>query len=675
MFNTGVLMAEPNRISTRGLARLARSDMAVEDRGTTVRALVYGLCVALVISVLGNVVRYILHSSFMAYSHMPMGNLIVWLLSILVCAVLAKGFGRRFAFSTSEWITVFAMGFIASLGPTYGVSGYLVGVIVTPYYFATPENRWAEFLHPYLPEWIIPTNKDGAMTWFYDGLPQGAPIPWEAWTMPLFWWFTFVCAVALACLCASVIIHRQWSENEKIVFPAMEPIVEMAANAGRGRGWLPEFMSGKAFWTGFGIVFFVFSWNIIGWFKPGFPVFPTARGTWIPLGRAFPPQWIFVSTVVICFSYFASLEVLFSLWFFDLVFIFEGGFLNRLGVEAISPNYMTGRYAWQTYGAFIGIAIWWLLVSRTHLWQAFRKALHPDSSPIDDRRELISYRAAFIWLGISTAYAVAWLWQAGMDLKVICLLIPIMFLIYFGVAKILAETGHIYIGSATRAWSLATAAMGGASAVPAANHAIMYPASVTLNHFRAYTFSLGMHLNRLGDFLAGGHRWFFGGVFGAFVVGVVGSTLFTVWLGYTIGGYNFQPNWLIIRAGVGGYQRGVNDILSPEPTEVEDYWFFLAGFVTMMALNLLRYRLSWWPVHPVGFAISGAWLTRLTSFTLFMAWLVKFILLKLVGAGFYRKSRPFFIGALTAYILVTTLGLIVDAVFFGKQGHTLHKWY
>ena len=156
MVKPGVLMAEPDRISTRGLARVARiaADRAVEDRGTTVRSLVFGLCAALVISVLGNVVRYILHSSFMAYSHMPMGNLIVWLLSILVCAALAKGFGRRFAFSASEWITVFAMGFIASLGPTYGVSGYLVGVIVTPYYFATPENRWG-------PSFCTRTSRNG----------------------------------------------------------------------------------------------------------------------------------------------------------------------------------------------------------------------------------------------------------------------------------------------------------------------------------------------------------------------------------------------------------------------------------------------------------------------------------------------------------------------------------
>ena len=157
------------------------------DTGVTIRSIVFGFFLAVAISLLGNTVRYILHASFMAYSHMPMGNLILSLFSIVICSILARVAGKSFAFSPSEWITIFSMGFISSLGPTYGVSGYLVGVMVTPFYFATPENRWEEFLHPYLPEWIIPANREGAMTWFYDGLPAGAPIPWAVWAMPLFW--------------------------------------------------------------------------------------------------------------------------------------------------------------------------------------------------------------------------------------------------------------------------------------------------------------------------------------------------------------------------------------------------------------------------------------------------------------------------------------------------------
>ena len=648
---------------------------AQTDPGVTLRSIAFGLCLVAAISVLANTVRYILHASFMAYCHMPMGNLMLSLLSIVMCGVLARRFGRRFAFSSSEWITVFSMGFVSSLGPTYGVSGYLVGVIVTPYYFATPENRWAEFLHPYLPTWLIPPNTDGAMTWFYDGLPSGAPIPWGAWALPLFWWFTFVCAVALACFCASVILHRQWAENEKLVYPAMEPIVEITTNAGGGSRWLPAFMSGRAFWTGFGVVAFIFGWNIIAWFQPSFPRFPTASGTWVNLGRDFPPQWVFVSTVVICFSYFASLEVLFSLWFFDLWFTLEAGALTRLGVSAFQRYYGAGRYSWQTVGAFVALAVWWLLLSRRHIRDAFLKAIRPGSTHMDDSRELLSYRAAFLGLGLSLLYIVPWLWQAGMAVKVIAVLLPTMFLAYFGVSKILADSGLIYVQTPTSAWALSMAALGGASAVPASTHAILYPTSVAINHYRGFAFSVGAHLNRLGEYVARGRGRLFGGICVAFVVGIVLSTLFTIWLGYTIGGYNFEPNWLIIRAGAGGYQGAVNAIISPEPMETVDYWFFLIGAAAMSSMVFMRYRFPWWPFHPVGLALSGTMLARLTSFTMFVAWLLKFLLLKLAGASFYRKSKPFFIGMLVAYILATAVGLVVDAIWFMPRGHTVHKWY
>ena len=175
------------------------------NRGVTFRAILFGLCIATLIGPMGDAVRYILHASFMAYSHIPMGNLILYLLSTLILTPLAWWFGKRFAFSPSEWITIFCMGFIASMGPTYGISGYLVSLMVGPYYFATPENEWSKYLQPYMPHWLIPTNDGGVMTWFYEGLPQGAPIPWNIWAVPLFWWFTFICAVGFVCACAAIL--------------------------------------------------------------------------------------------------------------------------------------------------------------------------------------------------------------------------------------------------------------------------------------------------------------------------------------------------------------------------------------------------------------------------------------------------------------------------------------
>ena len=128
------------------------------------------------------------------------------------------------------------------------------------------------------------------------------------------------------------------------MYPALAPVLEMTSRAGSGRRWLPDFMKGKVFWAGFALTSIVFWWNMIAWFYPMVPSFPTATGRfiWDLLPKEYPPFFIFLSTPVICFSYFASLDVLFSIWFFDFVYMIEAGALNRLGIVATSPHYGAG---------------------------------------------------------------------------------------------------------------------------------------------------------------------------------------------------------------------------------------------------------------------------------------------------------------------------------------------
>ena len=652
----------------------ADSPCSTEDRGVTFRSIAFGLVLAVGLSLLANSVLYLVHGSLMAYSHMSMGNLILVMLSMVACSALAFLFGRPFVFSQTEWLTIFTLGFVSAWGPTYGMSGYLVGVIVSPHYFATPENRWSEFLHPYIPEFLFPNNKEGAMSWFYNGLPAGAPIPWESWVGPLFWWFSFIGAVTLACFCLSIIIHRQWSEYEKLVFPAMEPIVEMAGNVGSGRRILPEFMTGRMFWAGFSLVAFIYCWNIVGWFFPAFPKFRMTPGWYLPVGRDFPALWISFNTFAICFAYFASLEVLFSMWFFDVFFVLEAGILTRLGMPSFHAYRSDGPYTWQTTGAFVCLALFWVLISRRHLRDAFLKALRPDSNHIDDSRELLSYRGAFIGLSVSSLYTMTWLWQAGIHLGVILATIPTMFLVYLGIGKILADSGLVFLSSPTSARNLTQAAFGGAKALPASTHALFYPTAVALSHFKGTIFTFGMHANRLADFITYGRRRLFWAVCAAFLVGIVTSTVYVVWLGYTVGGYNFEPNWLVTKAGQRGFQGAVSDIISPKPMVSSEYLFFLIGAAAMAVMTFMRYRFTWWPFHPIGLALSGTALSHLTAFTIFLAWAIKYILLRFVGATFYRRSRPFFVGLLIGYIFSIALGLVVDVIWFMPQGHRVHTY-
>ena len=644
------------------------------DRGVSFRSLALGLCLALGVGLMSNSARYLVHGSLTTYCHMPMGNLILVLLSIGICAPLAYGFGRSFVFSRAEWLTVFALGFVGALGPTYGISGQLVSALVSPYYFATPENRWSEFLHPYLADWLFPTNKYGGMSWFYNGVPAGASIPWEIWLGPLFWWFSFIASAGLACYCASIIIHRQWSEYEKLVFPAMEPIVEMAGSAGSGGRPLPEFMRGRVFWAGFALAAGIYGWNILGWFSPSLPQFRMTPGLNVPIARDFPALYVSVNTFALCFAYYASLEVLFSLWFFDLAFIFEAGVLTRLGLPSWHSYRSAGAYTWQSTGAFVCLALWWLLISRRHLRDALLKAIRPRSTHVDDGREMLSYRGAFVGLAIGCAFSAAWLWNAGMDAVVVLLIIPTMFLVYFTVGKIMADSGLVFLSCPTTARILTQAVLGGAKAVPAASHALFYSTSVAHSHFKGTVFTFGMHANRLGDFITRHKRRLFWGICTAFLIGVVTSTLFVIWLGYEIGGYNFEPNWLITRSGESGLQGAVTDIISPKPMETNEYVFFGLGAALMALLVLMRYRFARWPFHPIGFALSGSALSHLTAFTIFTAWAIKYLLLQFAGPAFYRKSRPFFVGLLAGYVVVIAVGLVVDTIWFMPRGHMVHRY-
>ena len=160
------------------------------------------------------------------------------------------------------------------------------------------------------------------------------------------------------------------------------------------------------------------------------------------------------------------------------------------------------------------------------------------------------------------------------------------------------------------------------------------------------------------------------------------SLLFTLHLGYKDGAYNFN-SWEITRAGEGHFKGTAdavknvlnNNLKPPDYIEHPDYMtFFAVGGAVMASLIYLRYRFVSWPLHPVGLAISGSYLARLISFTVFVAWLIKLVMLKVGGPAVYRRSRPFFIGLLVGYILGVALSALIDTIWFPERGHYVHRY-
>ncbi len=168
----------------------------------------------------------------------------------------------------------------------------------------------------------------------------------------------------------------------------------------------------------------------------------------------------------------------------------------------------------------------------------------------------------------------------------------------------------------------------------------------------------------------------------AFLTSLLVSVFLTLHLGYRDGAYNFN-SWEIVRAGekhFAGTANWVKDGLTKDPVlpdyveDPDEIAFFGVGGAIMAALIYLRYRFVWWPLHPVGLAISGSYLARRSAFTIFAAWIIKLVLLRVGGPAVYRKSRPFFLGALVGYVLAIALSSVIDMIWFPERGHYVHRY-
>ena len=96
--------------------------------------------------------------------------------------------------------------------------------------------------------------------------------------------------------------------------------------------------------------------------------------------------------------------------------------------------------AHQGMGAMVVLALYGLWGGRGHLKPVLHKVVYNDDQ-IDDKDEILSYRAAAMVLLGATIYLTGWIHLAGAPLWVAILFVVIAFSIFYGMARIVAEGG------------------------------------------------------------------------------------------------------------------------------------------------------------------------------------------------------------------------------------------
>jgi hypothetical protein len=129
-------------------------------------------------------IDYKLFNTFLGATHFPPGAIGALLVLVLVVNPLLRMVSKKLAFSRNEALTVYITCLFSSLIPGHGAENFLIPNLLSSFYFATRENKWLEFLEPYVKPWMTPAlTADGTFDrtivepW-YVGLSEGQHIPW-----------------------------------------------------------------------------------------------------------------------------------------------------------------------------------------------------------------------------------------------------------------------------------------------------------------------------------------------------------------------------------------------------------------------------------------------------------------------------------------------------------------
>ena len=155
----------------------------------------------------------------------------------------------------------------------------------------------------------------------------------------------------------------------------------------------------------------------------------------------------------------------------------------------------------------------------------------------------------------------------------------------------------------------------------------------------------------------------------AILLSVLGSSWIELALGYRYGAVNLS-----------GYYTGLvhypfnfisRNIASATPLNWDGWLWTACGGAFMGLLTLLKQRLLWWPIHPISLPISTLYMTDMLFLSVFIAWLIKALILRYGGPKLFDCGKPFFIGLVVGQFTCMGFWILVDH-FTGMKGNIVY---
>ncbi len=638
----------------------------------SLRSIVVGTLACIVVVVWAPLSEFLVGASRLNLSQLPVVAMGLFFGVVLLNSVVGR-IAPVLRLRPAELITVFSMAFVGSIVATSNLLNWPLGIMSVPYYVATPENRWMSDLWPYLRQWAVVQGPRDELRWAFVGMPDGAKIPWGIWIVPMFWWGTFLGAVALVAICLASLLRKQWADNERLAFPLVQVPLELITSPS-GKWGISATLRKRSFWVGAAIPLFVILFNCLNYFLPQFPRLPVMDGISIQLGPNFPAFGIKLNMYVLGFAYLVNTNVLFSVWFWDIILVLESGFFRSVGYtlgDADDPySSRDALTSWQGFGGFIVFVLVSLWMARNHLKMVWYAVIGKIKA--DDENELLSYRWAVIGLFVAVVYMTGFMVSLGMSWKMALVFLFGAFVAYLGTTRVIAQTGLVYMQSPLTPTMFTFGAFGTVG-VPAQEIVGMVGTYSLVVNGRAPFMPAIFHISWLGAKIGARGRRMLTVLIVALIVAYACGSFYYLMIAYNEGATTFRSTHFAFH-GEQVYNMIIQKMQARVAVDPGRWTFLGAGALVMSILTYLQYRFPAWPLHPIGFPIAAANNVHRTVFAIFLAWLIKTIILKIGGVEAYERGRPVFIGMAAGYALGILLSFFVDWMWFPGAGHQIHNW-
>ncbi len=551
--------------------------------------------------------------------------------------------------STPEIIIVYVFTTVATFMFGCGVTRFLIATLNVPYYFSTPVAP-LETLAPNIPDWLGPGNFVVAR-WLYESSPTGE-VPWEAWSIPIVAWTGFFLLFGGTLLCLMMLFAETWIDHERLVFPLVRlPIEIIGTETG-----VPLFRN-PITWIGVGLATIL---NIILMIRAVF--FGGPRGTMnfdLTKGivgypwQAIRPMNLDIRPDLVGLGYLISTELSFSIWFFYLfqklqALVMAGAGL-RLGGMPFPQEQGMGAYL------VLGLVLIWK--GRRAIKHAWEGWLRPEVA----KNDRLPYRWALIGVIVGIFGLMVFLISAGMEpwLAGVYLTVLIMVSIVYG--RLRGETGvpmlwaFPYGQQQKFMWNF----FGGARIAPNAEDLRSPTMFAVLNFLsRGYFPTVsGYQIEGIALAQRTGINWkqMSSTLMLAIGFGAVAAFIFHLQPYFAEGGIG-------LRGGIWGdgiarqeFTTVLRAVDSPTPPDATRIGFTVAGGLLVALISAARSYWFGFPLHPMGYAVSGAFGHKLWG-PFFLVWLAKSSLLRYGGSKAYLMALPAFLGFAVGHFL--TAGLI-----------------